>query len=44
MRELKMGSQIVVGTPGRVLDLLNKRKLELKNIDVKTLEVNLKQL
>ena len=28
MRELKLGSQIVVGTPGRVLDLLNKKKLE----------------
>ena len=38
MRELKMGSQIVVGTPGRVLDLLNKKKLELKNIDVLVLD------
>ena len=33
-----MGSQIVVGTPGRVLDLLNKKKLELKNIDVLVLD------
>ena len=38
MRELKMGSQIVVGTPGRVLDLLNKRKLDLKNIEVLVLD------
>jgi len=38
MRELKMGSQIVVGTPGRVLDLINKKKLELKNIDVVVLD------
>ena len=38
MRELKMGSQIVVGTPGRVLDLLNKKKLELKNIDIVILD------
>ena len=38
MRELKMGSQIVVGTPGRVLDLLNKKKLELKNIDIVVLD------
>ena len=38
MRELKMGSQIVVGTPGRVLDLLNKKKLELKNIEIVVLD------
>tara|TARA_B100001250_G_scaffold267292_1_gene230550 strand:+ start:140 stop:1840 length:1701 start_codon:yes stop_codon:yes gene_type:complete len=38
MRELKLGSQIVVGTPGRVLDLINKKKLELKNIDVVVLD------
>ena len=28
MRELKLGSQIVVGTPGRVLDMLGKGKLK----------------
>ena len=38
MKELKMGSQIVVGTPGRVLDLLNKKKLELKNIEIVVLD------
>lgn len=38
MRELKIGSQIVVGTPGRVLDLLNKKKLELKNIEIVVLD------
>ena len=38
MRELKMGTQIVVGTPGRVLDLLNKKKLELKNIEIVVLD------
>lgn len=38
IRELKLGSQIVVGTPGRVLDLLNKKKLELKDIKILVLD------
>ena len=33
MRELKMGSHIVVGTPGRVLDLLKRKNLELNKIE-----------
>jgi len=33
MRELKMGSHIIVGTPGRVLDLLKRKNLELKKIE-----------
>ena len=36
--ELKLGSHIVVGTPGRVLDLLNKKKLELKDINILVLD------
>ncbi len=32
MQELRRGAQIVVGTPGRVIDLINRRKLELENI------------
>lgn len=32
IRSLKKGSQIVVGTPGRVLDLIDRKKLELANI------------
>tara|TARA_B100001113_G_scaffold458_1_gene443 strand:- start:52 stop:1752 length:1701 start_codon:yes stop_codon:yes gene_type:complete len=38
IRELKLGSHIVVGTPGRVLDLLNKKKLELKDINILVLD------
>lgn len=38
IRELKLGSHIVVGTPGRVLDLLNKKKLELKDIKILVLD------
>ena len=38
IRELKMGSHIVVGTPGRVLDLLNKKKLDLKEINTLVLD------
>ncbi len=33
IRTLKKGVDIVVGTPGRVLDLLNRRNLDLSNID-----------
>ncbi len=32
LRRLKQGVQIVVGTPGRLLDLVDKGKLELSNI------------
>jgi ATP-dependent RNA helicase DeaD len=32
IKELNKGSQIVVGTPGRVLDLIKRKKLQLKNI------------
>jgi len=38
IRELTMGSHIVVGTPGRVLDLLNKNKLKLKDINILVLD------
>ncbi|MDX1905565.1 MAG: DEAD/DEAH box helicase [Bacteroidia bacterium] len=30
--ELRRGAQVVVGTPGRVLDLLNRRRLDISNI------------
>ncbi|MCK4853556.1 MAG: DEAD/DEAH box helicase, partial [Bacteroidales bacterium] len=33
IRSLKQGGQIVVGTPGRVRDLINRRILKIKNID-----------
>lgn len=33
IKALKRGVDIVVGTPGRVLDLINKKKLVLKNLD-----------
>ena len=31
IRELKRGSQIVVGTPGRVIDLINRKVLKLNS-------------
>ncbi|MEM7163579.1 MAG: DEAD/DEAH box helicase, partial [Bacteroidota bacterium] len=33
LRGLKKGAQIVVATPGRLLDLLNRKAANLKNID-----------
>jgi ATP-dependent RNA helicase DeaD len=33
IRSLKKGGQIVVGTPGRVRDLINRKILKIKNID-----------
>ncbi|MDF9798638.1 ATP-dependent RNA helicase DeaD [Catalinimonas alkaloidigena] len=32
MKQLKDGAQIVVGTPGRVLDLIKRKKLKVENI------------
>ncbi len=32
IRALDRGAQIVVGTPGRVMDLMNRKKLKIKNI------------
>ncbi len=32
MKQLKDGAQIVVGTPGRALDLIKRRKLKVENI------------
>ncbi|MAJ89721.1 MAG: DEAD/DEAH box helicase [Flavobacteriales bacterium] len=33
MKSLKSGAQIVVGTPGRVIDLINRKSLQLKGIE-----------
>ncbi len=33
MRALKKGAQIVVGTPGRTVDLINRRALKLGNVE-----------
>ncbi|WP_299060057.1 DEAD/DEAH box helicase [uncultured Polaribacter sp.] len=33
IRSLKRGSQIVVGTPGRTVDLINRRALKLGNVE-----------
>ncbi len=38
IQEVKLGSQIVVGTPGRVLDLINKNKLNIKDINILVLD------
>jgi ATP-dependent RNA helicase DeaD len=32
IKELRTGSDIVVGTPGRILDHLNRRTLQLQNV------------
>ena len=33
IKELKRGAQIVVGTPGRTLDLIKRKKLQLSNVN-----------
>ncbi len=38
IRSLKSGSQIVVGTPGRVIDLINRKKLNLRNVEFVVLD------
>ena len=38
IRSLKSGSQIVVGTPGRVIDLINRKKLKLNHIEFLVLD------
>ena len=38
IRSLKSGSQIVVGTPGRVIDLINRKKLKLSNVEFVVLD------
>ena len=32
IREIRGGAQIIVGTPGRTLDLINRKKLKLENV------------
>src|SRR5690606_927225 len=38
IEQLEDGAQVVVGTPGRLLDLASQRKLNLKNIKVMVLD------
>ena len=38
IRSLNSGSQIVVGTPGRVIDLINRKKLKLKDVELVVLD------
>jgi len=38
IRSLNSGSQIVVGTPGRVIDLINRKKLKLKDVEFVVLD------
>lgn len=38
IRALQNGAQIVVGTPGRMLDLINRRKLDVSNIKTLVLD------
>ncbi len=38
MRRLKEGTDIVVGTPGRIIDLINRKKLKLDKLDFLVLD------
>jgi ATP-dependent RNA helicase DeaD len=38
IKSLKSGTQIVVGTPGRVIDLINRKSLKLQNIEFVVLD------
>ena len=38
VEELKAGAQVVVGTPGRLLDLASQRLLSLKDVKVMVLD------
>ena len=38
IRSISSGSQIIVGTPGRVIDLIKRKKLILKHIDIVVLD------
>ncbi|NVK29013.1 MAG: DEAD/DEAH box helicase [Flavobacteriia bacterium] len=38
IKALQKGAQVVVGTPGRVLDLVTRRKLDLSNLEVLVLD------
>ena len=38
MKDLSKGAQIVVGTPGRTLDLINRRKLDLSQLNTLVLD------
>jgi ATP-dependent RNA helicase DeaD len=38
MSELEKGAHIVVGTPGRVIDLINRKKLKLEQLDFVVLD------
>ena len=38
IRALNSGSQIVVGTPGRVIDLINRKKLKLNDVEFVVLD------
>lgn len=38
MSELEKGAHVVVGTPGRVIDLINRKKLKLENLDFLVLD------
>lgn len=38
IRSLKMGTQIVIGTPGRVIDHINRRTLDLSDIETVILD------
>ena len=38
IKSLKSGTQIVVGTPGRVIDLINRKSLKLQDIEFVVLD------
>ncbi len=38
IRDLKMGSQVVVATPGRLIDLIDRKAMDLSHVDVVVLD------
>ena len=38
IEQIEQGAQVVVGTPGRLLDLIQQRKLSIKNVEVMVLD------
>ncbi len=38
IRQIEKGAQVIVATPGRLIDLINRKKVKLQNVDVVVLD------
>lgn len=38
IRQIEKGAQVIVATPGRLIDLINRKKVKLRNVDVVILD------